>query len=64
LVVEGVNTEVDLFSWVGVDFELLIINRDPPVRVYGSIHSEAEDIFDRLERRSDFKFTKERTFLL
>jgi hypothetical protein len=22
LIVEGVNTQIDLFSWIGVDFEL------------------------------------------
>ena len=63
LVIEGVKTEMDLFSWVRMDFELQMVNRDPSVRVYGSIHSETEDIFDRLERRSDIKFSKERTFL-
>ena len=45
LVIEGVQTEIDLFSWVGMDFELQMVNRDPSVRVYGSIHSETEDIF-------------------
>jgi hypothetical protein len=44
LVIEGVKTEIDLFSWVRMDFELQIVNRDPSVRVYGSIHSDTEDI--------------------
>ncbi len=45
LVIEGVKTEVDLFSWIRMDFELWIANRDPSVSVYGSIHSETDDIF-------------------
>ena len=39
------------------------MHRDSSVWVNGSIYSEAEDIFDRLERRSDFKFSKERPLL-
>jgi hypothetical protein len=34
------------------------------IGVYGSIHSEAEDIFHGLERRSNFEFSKERAPLL
>ncbi len=44
LFIEGVKTEIDLFSWVRMDFELQVVNRDPSVGVYGSIHSETEDI--------------------
>jgi hypothetical protein len=64
LVIEGVKTEMDLFSWVGMDFELEVVNRDPSVRVYGSIHSETEDIFRGLKGGWDCKFSKERLFLL
>jgi hypothetical protein len=39
------------------------VNRDSSVRVNGSFHSEAEDIFDRLERGSDFEFSEERLLL-
>ena len=63
-IIEGVNTQVDLFSWVSVDFELERANRDLSIRVYGSIHSETEDIFHGLERRSNFEFSKERPPLL
>jgi hypothetical protein len=45
LVIEGVKTEINMFSWIRMDFELQIVNGDPSVRVYGSIHSDAEDIF-------------------
>jgi len=41
-----------------------MIYRDSSVRIYGSIHSKAEDIFDRLERGRDLEFSKERPFLL
>ena len=34
------------------------------IGVYGSIHSEAEDIFHGLEGGSDFEFSKERLFVL
>ena len=63
LVIEGIKTEIDLFSWVRMDFELEIVKRDPSVSVYGSIHSETEDIFSGLKGRSDGKFSKERLFL-
>jgi hypothetical protein len=43
-----------------VDFELEVVNRDFSVGIYDSIYSETEDIFHGLERRSDFKFLKER----
>ena len=64
LVIERMNAEVDLFCWISVDFELKRVDRDFSVRVYGSIHSEAEDIFCRLERGRDFKFSEERPFFL
>jgi len=60
---EGVDTKIDLFSWISVDFELETVNRDFSVGVYNSIHSETEDIFHRLEGGSDFEFPKERLFL-
>jgi len=41
-----------------------MIYRDSSVRIYGSIHSEAEDIFNRLEGGSDLEFSKERLLLL
>jgi len=43
-----------------VHFELEVVNRDFSIGVSGSIHTKAEDIFHRLERWSDFKFSKER----
>jgi hypothetical protein len=46
-----------------VDFQLEVVDRDSSVRINGSVHSEAEDILHRLERRSDFKFTEERMLL-
>jgi hypothetical protein len=46
-----------------VHFKLEVVNRDSSIRVNGSIHSKAEDIFDRLERGFDFEFSKERLFL-
>jgi hypothetical protein len=47
-----------------VDFELQRADRDVPIRVYDSIHSEAEDIFCGLERGRDFELSKERLPLL
>ena len=47
-----------------VEFELEVVNRDSSVRVNGSFHSEAEDIFHRLERGSDAKFSEERLLLI
>lgn len=44
MVIERMNPEVDLFCWISVDFELQSADRDLPIRVYDSIHSEAEDI--------------------
>jgi hypothetical protein len=45
-------------------FKLEVAERDLPVRVYGSVDSDTENILDRLERRRDFKFSKERSLLL
>jgi hypothetical protein len=39
------------------------MNRDSSVGINDSIHTKAEDIFGRLERRSDSEFSKERLFL-
>ena len=45
-----------------VDLELEVVDRDSSVRVNSSIHSKAEDIFDRLIRGFDSKGSEERTF--
>ena len=58
------NPEVDLFGWVSVDFELQRANRDLPIRVYGSIHSEAEDVLRGLKRGRDCELSKERPSFL
>jgi len=44
-VIEGVDTEINLFMGISVDLELERVYGDLSIRVYGSIHSEAEDIF-------------------
>ena len=45
-------------------FELQMVYRNSSVRIYGSIHSETEDIFSRLEGGWDLEFSKERLLLL
>jgi hypothetical protein len=64
LIIEGVNPEVDLFCWISVDLEWQRVDGDLPIRVYDSIHSEAEDIFCGLERGRDAELSKERPLLL
>ena len=61
--IEGIDAQVNLFSWISVDFELEMADRDFSVRVHGSIHSEAENILRRLERWPDFEFSEGRLFL-
>jgi hypothetical protein len=46
-----------------VNLNLEVVNRDSSIRVNGSIHSETEDIFSRLERWLNFKFSEEGLFL-
>ena len=46
-----------------IDFELEIIDRDFSVRINRSVHSKAEDIFDRLIRGFDAKLSEEGFFL-
>jgi hypothetical protein len=41
---------------------LEVVDRDSSVRVNSSVHSKAEDIFDRLVRGFDLKGSEERTF--
>jgi hypothetical protein len=41
---------------------LEVVDRDSSVRVNSSVHSKAEDIFDRLIRGFDLKGSEERTF--
>jgi len=41
---------------------LEVVNRDSSIRVDGSVHSKAEDIFHRLIRRFDLKCSEERAF--
>jgi len=38
-----------------VDLELEVVDGDSSIRVYSSVHSKAEDIFDRLIRGFDLK---------
>jgi hypothetical protein len=45
-----------------VDLELEIVDRDFSIRVNGSVHSEAEDIFDGFVRGFDLKSSEERAF--
>jgi len=47
-----------------VYFELHMIDRDFSVRVYGSIHSETEDVFNGLEGGRDLELSEKRLFLL
>ena len=62
--VRGLDAEVEGFSRDGViDFELEVIEGDPSIRINGSIDSEAENVFYRLERGSYGEFSKERLFL-
>jgi hypothetical protein len=44
-VMEGVDAQVDLFSRVSLESELLMADRNSSAKVNGSIHSETEDIF-------------------
>jgi hypothetical protein len=46
-----------------VDFQLGVVGRDSPVRINGSVHSEAEDILYRLIRGFDCEFSEERLIL-
>ena len=64
MVVKRVNTKVDLFPWISMYFKLHVVDRDSSVRIDGSIHSETEDIFSRLERGLDLEFSKERSVFL
>ena len=45
-----------------VNLELEVVNRDSSIRVDGSVHSKAEDIFSRPIRGFDLKGSEERTF--
>jgi len=45
-----------------VDLYLEVVNRDSSIRVDGSVHSKAEDIFYRLIRGFDLECSEERTF--
>ena len=47
-----------------VELELEIVDRDSSIRVDGSVHSKAKDIFDRLVREFDLKGSEERRFSL
>jgi len=44
-VIERVDTEINLLMGISVDLEVEGAYGDLSIRVYGSIHSEAEDIF-------------------
>jgi hypothetical protein len=41
-----------------VDFEEKVVNGDSSVRIDGSVHAEAEDIFYRLIRRFDYELSE------
>ncbi len=58
------NSEIDLFHGISVDFEVQGVDRNLSIRVYGSIHSEAEDIFCGLERGRDSELPEEGPLLL
>ncbi len=45
-----------------VDLQLEVVDRDSSIRVDGSVHSEAEDIFGRFIRGFDLKGSEERAF--
>jgi hypothetical protein len=45
-----------------VDLQLEIVDRDSSIRIDGSVHPKAEDIFDRFIRGFDLKGSKERPF--
>jgi hypothetical protein len=58
------NSEIDLFGWISVEFEMQRVQRDLSIGVCDSMRSEAEDILGRLEGGRDFEFSEERAFLL
>jgi hypothetical protein len=37
--IKRVNAKINLFSWIGGDFELEIVNRDFSIGIYHSIYS-------------------------
>ncbi len=43
--IKRMNTKINLFSWISVDLELNRVDGNLSIRVDGSIHSEAENIF-------------------
>ena len=45
-----------------VYLQLEVVDRDFAIRVDGSVHSKAEDIFGRLVRGFDLKSSEERAF--
>ncbi len=45
-----------------VDLQLEVVDGDSSIRVDGSVHPKAEDIFDRFIRGFDLKGSEERTF--
>jgi hypothetical protein len=58
-----VDSEIDCLAWGGmVDLQLEVIDRDSSIGINGSVHSKAENIFDRLIRGFDLKCSEERTF--
>ncbi len=46
-----------------VEFEFEVVDRDFPVRINSSVHSEAEDILHGLIRGFERKFSEERLSL-
>jgi hypothetical protein len=46
-----------------VHLQLKVVDRDSSVRINGSVHSEAKDIFHRLIRGVDGEFSEERLIL-
>ena len=64
LVIEGVNTQINLFMGVSVNLELQRANGDLSIRIYGSVQSETEDILGRRVGGWNFEFTEERPLLV
>ena len=55
----GIDAEVNGFPGGGVvHFKWKVVDRDSSVRIDGSVHSEAEDIFHGLIRGFDCKFSE------
>ena len=45
MIIEEVNTHIDLFFWIGMELKLERANGDLPIGICGSVKSEAENVF-------------------